>query len=52
VNNELERMWKEVVIAEFKVLLWHLPGGAEQNPEKPQNDWSLGRDSNPELPRY
>jgi hypothetical protein len=27
VNNELERMWKEVVVAEFNLglLFWHLP---------------------------
>jgi hypothetical protein len=27
VNNELERIWKEVVVAQFKVLSLHLPGG-------------------------
>lgn len=26
-NNELENMWKELVIAHFKVLSWNLPGG-------------------------
>jgi hypothetical protein len=26
MNNELERMWKEIVIALFEVLSWHLPG--------------------------
>jgi hypothetical protein len=24
---ELERIWKEVVVAEFKVISWHLPVG-------------------------
>jgi hypothetical protein len=31
VNNELESMRKEVVVAKFKVLSQHLPGGAEEN---------------------
>jgi hypothetical protein len=26
VNNELERMWKEAVVAQFKALSWHLHG--------------------------
>jgi hypothetical protein len=37
VNNELERMRKEVVMAEFKVLSRHLPGGTEENHEKLQS---------------
>jgi hypothetical protein len=32
VNNELEMMWKEVVIAQFKAFSW----GTEDNHEKPQ----------------
>jgi hypothetical protein len=35
VNNELRRTWKEVVVAYFKVLSWNLPGGTEENHEKP-----------------
>jgi hypothetical protein len=31
VNNELESIWKEVVVASFKVLAWHFPGGTEEN---------------------
>jgi hypothetical protein len=27
VNNKLERIWKEAVVAYFKVLSWHLPEG-------------------------
>jgi hypothetical protein len=27
VNNELERIWKEVAVAKFEVLSQHLPGG-------------------------
>jgi hypothetical protein len=37
VNDELERMWKEAVVALFKVLSRHLPGGSEENHEKPQS---------------
>jgi hypothetical protein len=37
VNNELERMWKETVVAQFKVLSRHLPGGTEGNHEKTQS---------------
>jgi hypothetical protein len=34
MNNELERMWKEAVIASFKVQSQHLLGGTEENTEK------------------
>jgi hypothetical protein len=34
VSDELERIWKEVVVAYFKVLSWHLPGGTEKNHKK------------------
>jgi hypothetical protein len=33
--NELERMWKEAVIAEFKELSWHFPGQTEKNYDTP-----------------
>jgi hypothetical protein len=36
VNNELERMWEEAVMAQFKVISWHSPGGTDENHEKPQ----------------
>jgi hypothetical protein len=26
INDELERIWKEAVVASFKALSWHLPG--------------------------
>jgi hypothetical protein len=35
--NELGGMWKEVVMAEFKVLFRHFPGGTDENHEKPQS---------------
>jgi hypothetical protein len=34
MNNELERIWKEAVVAYFNVLSRHLPGEAEENYEK------------------
>jgi hypothetical protein len=30
-NNELERIWKEAVVALFKVLSQALPGGTKEN---------------------
>jgi hypothetical protein len=36
VNNELERLWKEASWPNI-VLSWYLPGGAEENHEKPQS---------------
>jgi hypothetical protein len=33
MNNELERMWREVVMAKHKVLSGNLPGGTEENHE-------------------
>jgi hypothetical protein len=34
VNNELEMMWKEAVVAQFEVLHWQLPGQTQENLEK------------------
>lgn len=31
MNNELEKMRKEAVMALFKVFLLHLPGGSDEN---------------------
>jgi hypothetical protein len=31
VNNELERIWKEEDMAQFKVVFWHVPVGTEEN---------------------
>jgi hypothetical protein len=33
VNTELERMWKEIVTARFKVLFQHVPGEIEEHHE-------------------
>jgi hypothetical protein len=35
VNDELERLWKDVVMAYIKVLSWCLLGGTEGNHENP-----------------
>jgi hypothetical protein len=32
-ENELERIWKEAVMACFKLLSWHMPGGTTENHE-------------------
>jgi hypothetical protein len=37
MSNELERVWKEAVMARFKILSQHLPGETEENQEKPQS---------------
>jgi hypothetical protein len=49
-NIELKRILEEAV-AQFKVLLWHLHGGTEEN-KTCQNSLSLGGDLNPGLPEY
>jgi hypothetical protein len=36
VNDELERMWEEVIVAYFKVLPRNLAEGTEENHEKSQ----------------
>jgi hypothetical protein len=52
VSNELERMWKEAVVA-FKVLSRQLPGETERNHETPVRIVGL-RDEicNPGPPEY
>jgi hypothetical protein len=37
VINELERIWKEAVMALFKVLSRYFPGGTEENYKKPES---------------
>jgi hypothetical protein len=36
MNDELKRIWKEAVLAQFKVLSRNLLGGTEENHEKLQ----------------
>jgi hypothetical protein len=53
VNDELEMTWSEAVVAYFKVLFQHLPGGTEENNEKVNQDkWSLGQYLNPGCREY
>jgi hypothetical protein len=35
MNNELGRIWQKALVAHFKILSQHLPGGIEENHEKP-----------------
>jgi hypothetical protein len=37
MNDELESIWKEAVMACFKILSWHILGGTEENSEIPQD---------------
>jgi hypothetical protein len=53
MNNELERAWKEVVVAQFGVLFWNLPEGTEEKHKKPSSgQLSHGQHSNRALPKY
>jgi hypothetical protein len=40
-SNELETMWKEAVLACFKVLSNNSPAGTDENHEEPQLRWSV-----------
>jgi hypothetical protein len=37
MNNELKSIRKEVVMAYFMILSQHLPGGTDENHEKPRS---------------
>jgi hypothetical protein len=39
VNNELEQVWKEVVMAKYEVQFWALAAGTEEDHETPQDSW-------------
>jgi hypothetical protein len=51
--NELEMIWKETVVAHFKILSWHLPGGTDENHKKKfgQESQSPDRDLSPRPPK-
>jgi hypothetical protein len=49
-NNELEGMWKEVVVALFEVVSINFSGGTAENLENPQDIRYLGRGWNLALP--
>jgi hypothetical protein len=53
VNDEVERTWKETIMASFKVLSQHFSGGIEENQDIfNQRRRSLGQDSNQGSPKY
>jgi hypothetical protein len=45
VIDELERMWKGAVVAQFEILPCHFHGVAEENSENSQNSPSLDEDT-------
>jgi hypothetical protein len=38
MNNKAKGMWKEAVMASFKVLSYHLPGKSEGNHKRLQSE--------------
>jgi len=47
VNNELERMWKEMVITSFEALSCHFPGRTEETTRHfSQDSWCPNQESN------
>jgi hypothetical protein len=53
VNNELERTWKDAVLAYFKIRFQLLPGANEENYENfSENSRSSDRESNSGPPEY
>jgi hypothetical protein len=43
VNNQLGKIWKEVVMAYFKVLPHHLPGVTEENNINSESEYLTSR---------
>jgi hypothetical protein len=37
VNNELDRMWKKVAMAYYKIVTPHWPEGTKENCKSPQS---------------
>jgi hypothetical protein len=52
ISDGLERMWKEAVLAYFKVLSWHSTEGIEENHKKSQDIRCPGRYLNQAPPEY
>jgi hypothetical protein len=52
MNDELETIWKEAVVAKCKVPSQHLNIGTEENHEEPQDSLSQERDLNSGHPEY
>jgi hypothetical protein len=51
VNNQLERIWEEVAVAEFKILSRHLPNETEEEDRRnmSKDNRCCGRDTNKAL---
>jgi hypothetical protein len=53
INNELESIWKEGVIAQSKYLPSNCPDGVKKNRKHiDQGSWCCGRDSNQGAQKY
>jgi hypothetical protein len=54
MNNEFKRIWNEVVMAQFKVLFQHFPGGTDKKTMKnlSRDSRSLSCDLNQRPPKY
>lgn len=52
MNNEWERVWKEVDVAKFEAVPWNLPGETEANDKKLQDGRLPGRNSNHPSQRF
>jgi hypothetical protein len=52
VNNERERMWKQAIVAQFKILSRKLPGRTEDNYETLANRVDVLSNSNRKSPEY
>jgi hypothetical protein len=52
LNDEIERMWKEMVVSLSKVISRHLHAETEENHEKPQSGQPASRPKlNPKHPK-
>jgi hypothetical protein len=50
MNNELEWIWKEAAVTQFKVLCLHRLEGLRRTMETPQDDQCTGCDRNLDVP--
>jgi hypothetical protein len=44
MNNEFERMWKEAVVAYFKIISWHFPAVSDK--KNCHDSWSPSQNLN------
>jgi hypothetical protein len=52
MNNELEKMWKEAVVAWFEILSENFSWGTEENHGNTHDDMFSDRGFNPDLCQY